>query len=281
MALQITTPWLAQAMVGSNYSQTLVAVNGTAPYTWSLVNGSLPPGVTLTSGGVISGSPTSPGLYNLTAGVSDSNGLTATLPLSVTVEAAALTLNNAMADQFSNSYVDIPYCDLYWANHFNTTGAAAWAALSTNQKTSALLQACRIIETARFTSLKQLRAPMPLRYDKHSRLVMTLEDQPLPTKWLWTQRLQFPRNLDHDYVTGALYIPEPIMMAQCEQAVYSLTFDGTAIQNRMQGVVEDITTVGNIHLRQNYVQDGSEFAPRAMEMSRPYMLKSSYNVRRQ
>jgi len=192
----------------------------------------------------------------------------------------ALTLITTLADQFSNSYVDAAYCDAYWAQHYSAVKASQWAALVDGQKVSLLIAACRVLETARFTCLKTLRKTLPHRYDRHSRLVMTLEDQPMPTKWLWTQRLQFPRNLDHDFNTGALYIPEPVMMAQCEQAVYTLNFDDTAIANRLQGVVEDITNIGNIHLRQNYVQGGSQFSPAALELIRPYLLSTSAEVRR-
>ena len=46
---------LPDATEGSNYSATLTATGGVAPYTWALVSGSLPPGLTLTPSGEISG----------------------------------------------------------------------------------------------------------------------------------------------------------------------------------------------------------------------------------
>ena len=42
---------------GDPYSQTLHASGGVAPYTWSLQSGTLPPGFTFTSGGILSGTP--------------------------------------------------------------------------------------------------------------------------------------------------------------------------------------------------------------------------------
>lgn len=51
---------------------TLVAKAGTAPYRWSLLSGSMPSGVTLSSGGVISGTPTTPGSYTFTIRATDS-----------------------------------------------------------------------------------------------------------------------------------------------------------------------------------------------------------------
>lgn len=58
---------LPDATVSSAYSQTIVSVGGVAPYTWSVVAGSLPPGLSLNSGtGIISGTPTTDGDYNFT-----------------------------------------------------------------------------------------------------------------------------------------------------------------------------------------------------------------------
>ncbi|MEJ5151601.1 IPTL-CTERM sorting domain-containing protein [Comamonas sp. MYb396] len=51
-----TTGNLPDATEGQVYSQSLAATGGTAPYTWAVVDGSLPPGMTLdTATGVISG----------------------------------------------------------------------------------------------------------------------------------------------------------------------------------------------------------------------------------
>jgi sugar lactone lactonase YvrE len=50
---------LPNATVGTPYNQTITAVGGTAPYTFTTSNGSPPPGLTLSSSGVLSGTPTS------------------------------------------------------------------------------------------------------------------------------------------------------------------------------------------------------------------------------
>jgi Putative Ig domain len=49
----------------------LVATGGTPPYTWALIGGMLPPGLTLSSAGLISGTPTAAGLFYFTAQVTD------------------------------------------------------------------------------------------------------------------------------------------------------------------------------------------------------------------
>ncbi len=56
----VTTGDLTDAAVGTPYSQQLTATGGVPPYTWSIVGGALPPGLTLSPSGLISGSPTAP-----------------------------------------------------------------------------------------------------------------------------------------------------------------------------------------------------------------------------
>lgn len=52
-------------------STTLEATDGTLPYRWGRQSGSLPPGLTLSSDGIISGTPTTDGSYNFTVYVCD------------------------------------------------------------------------------------------------------------------------------------------------------------------------------------------------------------------
>ena len=58
----------------SAYIQTISADGGVEPYTFVLASGSLPAGLTLSPGGVISGTPTTIGANNFTIMVSDDNG---------------------------------------------------------------------------------------------------------------------------------------------------------------------------------------------------------------
>lgn len=99
-ALNIYNSGLNAGVVNLPYSDTLYADGGTAPYTWTLNSGTLPPGLTLSSGGVISGTPsvvsgtTYPATYNVTVQVTDSQTPTAaaqTLASSIVIN-PALTL---------------------------------------------------------------------------------------------------------------------------------------------------------------------------------------------
>lgn len=71
MGITTASP-LPNGTVGAAYSETLTAVGGTAPYTFSLEIGLLPAGLTLASDGTISGTPTADGTETITVGVSDS-----------------------------------------------------------------------------------------------------------------------------------------------------------------------------------------------------------------
>ena len=48
------------------YSQLITAVGGNATYTFAVIAGSLPPGITLAQGGLLSGTPTTPNSYGFT-----------------------------------------------------------------------------------------------------------------------------------------------------------------------------------------------------------------------
>jgi len=80
-----TAPTLPGGAVGTQYLQSLSAVGGTQPYTFTVVSGLLPNGVNLSPGGVISGTPASSGTFNFTIQVRDSNSITASQPFSLTV----------------------------------------------------------------------------------------------------------------------------------------------------------------------------------------------------
>jgi uncharacterized protein (TIGR03437 family) len=66
-----TPALLPQAILNQPYSQTLVAQGGIPPYTWTLAEGSLPPGLNLTPGGEIRGTPTALGTFDFTVRLTD------------------------------------------------------------------------------------------------------------------------------------------------------------------------------------------------------------------
>ena len=73
-SLTITTSSpLPAAVAGSPYSQTLTAAGGTTPYSWSIVGGLIPGGLSLASStGALSGTPSATGTFGFDVRVSDS-----------------------------------------------------------------------------------------------------------------------------------------------------------------------------------------------------------------
>ena len=53
---------------------TLIASKGSPPYHWVVTSGMVPPGMKLTEGGVIEGTPTAPGPFQFTVRAEDSSG---------------------------------------------------------------------------------------------------------------------------------------------------------------------------------------------------------------
>lgn len=78
------TTSLPGGTIGSQYSQTLAAQNGVATYSYSLVSGTLPAGVTL-SNGQLTGTPTTCGDYTFVLRVTDSQQTPTTADQSFTV----------------------------------------------------------------------------------------------------------------------------------------------------------------------------------------------------
>ena len=70
--LTIFTTSLPDGTVNNPYFASLAASGGAPPYTWSILNGSLPPGLSGDPSGFISGTPSSSGSFPINIGVMDS-----------------------------------------------------------------------------------------------------------------------------------------------------------------------------------------------------------------
>ena len=93
-ALHVAQFTVTDGVMGISYKFLLVASGGVQPYTWSITSGQLPPGLSLNSDGVISGTPTTLGKFNFVAQVVDSQSPTKavdTLNASITIN-STLTL---------------------------------------------------------------------------------------------------------------------------------------------------------------------------------------------
>ena len=83
----ITTSSLPDGVVGESYVAELSASGGETPYSWTVISGALPAGLTLSSAGSISGTPTTAGTSSFTVRVSGADEAASTRSLSMEVEA--------------------------------------------------------------------------------------------------------------------------------------------------------------------------------------------------
>ncbi len=73
----ITSNTLPDGVVGQFYNAQLTASGGTPPYRWRVIGGILPPGLHVSSNGVVDGYPTTTGQYSVSVDVYDSTGQSA------------------------------------------------------------------------------------------------------------------------------------------------------------------------------------------------------------
>lgn len=105
--LSIVALSLAGGSVGNPYSQTLQAIGGVPPYSWSIILGTLPVGLTLNhSTGAITGTPTGTGTFTLTFNVTDSASTTVTSqPLTIVISTAlAITTTSLPGGSVGTAY---------------------------------------------------------------------------------------------------------------------------------------------------------------------------------
>lgn len=83
--LQVTFIGSTEAQVGVPYSAVLQAEGGVPPYVWTLLSGSLPPGLGLSANGTIAGTPTTAGSFSFAVQVTDSKKRTGFGAFTITV----------------------------------------------------------------------------------------------------------------------------------------------------------------------------------------------------
>ena len=84
-SITVNPATLSSGTVGVAYNQTLTATGGTATYSFAVTAGALPNGLTLATGGVLSGNPTALGTANFAVTATDANGCTGTRAYSLQI----------------------------------------------------------------------------------------------------------------------------------------------------------------------------------------------------
>lgn len=82
--------------VGTPFNQTLSATGGTAPYTFTITRGVLPPGLSFTTAGVLSGTPTGIITTELDITATDAVGVTSARSFTLKIDGAVITLSPTM-----------------------------------------------------------------------------------------------------------------------------------------------------------------------------------------
>ena len=104
----ITTSGLPNGTLASPYNQSLQASGGTPPYRWTIAYGFLPGGLTLSSSGTISGTPTTVQTTNVAITATDANNLTATKTFSLTIASPSGSLTIVTAS-LPDGTIGVPY----------------------------------------------------------------------------------------------------------------------------------------------------------------------------
>ncbi len=100
--LTIQTDALPAATVGQPYSFGLIATGGSAPYTWKVSQGTLPPGLTITNAGigwVVAGTPTASGTFSTSCSVTDAVGASAQKDFALIVSDSAETVSGPLISE--------------------------------------------------------------------------------------------------------------------------------------------------------------------------------------
>jgi len=92
VGLGVRPSTVAGLAVGQAFSQVFTSSGGTVPYTFAISSGALPPGLTLATGGTLSGAPTTTGTYTFVVRVTDATALTGGVSITTTVAKGSQTI---------------------------------------------------------------------------------------------------------------------------------------------------------------------------------------------
>ncbi len=106
VTLSFNSTQLPDARVNEDYSFSFSGSGGTSPYTFQLAGGSLPPGLQLSTLGLLSGKPAQAGTFPLTLRLTDATAATAQVNLTLNVRAALPSISST---SLPDGALNVPY----------------------------------------------------------------------------------------------------------------------------------------------------------------------------
>jgi protocatechuate 3,4-dioxygenase beta subunit len=121
----ISPSTLANGTVGQAYSSPLNATGGTAPYVWSVVSGTLPSGLSLSSSGIISGTPTQASTASFTVEARDAFNCASTRLYTLAVNCPSMSITPVT---LPSAYHGTPYSQQFSIS--GGTGPYTWSVIA-------------------------------------------------------------------------------------------------------------------------------------------------------
>jgi len=116
-----TNSELSDAGLDAFYSVQLISKGGTGPYEWTLIDGTLPNGMTLDEDGLLTGTPTAAGVNEFTIECADAGGLKVEQTFRLNVRAVEIVSNATL----NNAFLNVPFSQALIAR--GGKGAYTWS----------------------------------------------------------------------------------------------------------------------------------------------------------
>ena len=240
---------LPQGTAGTGYSANVVASGGTPPYAWSVVSGALPAGLSMSSSGAITGTPTGAAHASFTVQVTDSSPSpqSTTAPLSIDVLPPPLAISRTSFPQGTPG--------TFYSTTLAATGGTppyTWSISSGSLPAGLKLSSSGLISgtpTTNGTAAFTLRVTDAAGASATSSVSIVVSGPPIPTPSLGTSK-----NWSGYYLNGSSFtavsstftVPSVSASSTSTYTAEWVGVDGVSNSNLIQaGVSEDYSAVTN------------------------------------